>query len=105
MNITDNAIKQIKSLLSEQSEERHLRVQVVGGGCSGLSYKLSFEATPKEKDITYSKDNVTVIVDQKSNLFLLGTTLDYDGGLNGKGFTFDNPSAKKSCGCGNSFNV
>jgi iron-sulfur cluster assembly protein len=82
-----------------------LRVSVAGGGCSGLSYKLDFVEASTEKDRVFEKEGVKVAVDPKSYLFLEGMELDYSGGLNGKGFVFNNPNAKKSCGCGNSFSA
>ncbi|RYZ95475.1 MAG: iron-sulfur cluster assembly accessory protein, partial [Proteobacteria bacterium] len=82
-----------------------LRVSVIGGGCSGMSYKLDFVPEGTERDRTFEQDGVKVVVDPKSILFLEGMELDYSGGLNGKGFVFSNPNAKKSCGCGNSFSA
>jgi iron-sulfur cluster assembly protein len=105
--ISENAAKQIAHLKSQEPDkDSFLRVQIVGGGCSGLSYKLQFENTgKKENDKVFEEHGVKVVVDSKSYLYLLGTTLDYEGGLNGKGFSFQNPNAKKSCGCGSSFSV
>jgi len=106
IHISENAAKQIAQLKnSESNPNANLRVQIVGGGCSGLSYKLKFDAEVLETDKTFEQHGVKIIVDSKSYLYLLGTTLDYEGGLNGKGFSFLNPNAKKSCGCGSSFSV
>jgi iron-sulfur cluster assembly protein len=84
-----------------------VRVGVRGGGCSGLSYLLQFEGaeTIGLMDHVIEKDGIRIVVDQKSMLFLAGTTVDYEGGLMGKGFTFKNPNAHQTCGCGESFSV
>lgn len=103
INLTQTAIDQIKSL----NEGNVIRVSVLGGGCSGLNYKLDFdksEALPAEHK-TFQHGDILLVTDPKSYLYLQGTTIDYEGGLNGKGFTFGNPNAKKSCGCGNSFST
>lgn len=104
--VSEGAAKQIAVLKSQESNpDSFIRVQVVGGGCSGLSYKLNFDNELKETDKVFEEHGVKVVVDSKSYLYLLGTTLEYEGGLNGKGFSFANPNAKKSCGCGSSFAV
>src|SRR5690606_869474 len=107
--LSDNAVGEIKRIRASeaQPEQVVLRVRVVGGGCSGMSYKLGFE---KESEIqggdkVFEKDGVKVVVDPKSYLFLQGTELDYSGGLNGKGFVFNNPNATRTCGCGSSFSA
>ncbi|MCF6307659.1 MAG: iron-sulfur cluster assembly accessory protein [Flavobacteriaceae bacterium] len=82
-----------------------VRVGVKSGGCSGLSYKLDFDNSKKEEDKLFEDNNVKIIVDKKSFLYLIGTTLEYSGGLNGKGFIFNNPNANKTCGCGESFSL
>ena len=82
-----------------------LRVGVQGGGCSGLSYKLEFDSSLREGDEVFSAGDARVVVDSKSMLFLHGMTLDFTGGLNGKGFVFENPNASGTCGCGQSFKV
>ena len=108
IEITDKAVKEIRRLMENDpaSKTSHLRVMVVGGGCSGMSYKLGFEnGDVPVNDKTFSRDGVTVAVDSKSFLFLTGTTLDFSDGLNGTGFTFTNPNAKRTCGCGSSFAV
>ena len=107
IHISDNAAKRVRELLSQESdpEQAVLRVSVKGGGCSGMSYKLSFESTAKDDDKIFEEQGVKLAVDKKSYLFLVGMTLDFDGGLNGKGFTFNNPNAQKTCGCGASFSV
>lgn len=106
VKLTENAVNQIKQVqASEQKENFVLRVSVTGGGCSGLSYKLDFVPAPSEKDKVFEQNGVKVAVDQKSLLYVTGMELDYSGGLNGKGFVFNNPNAKKSCGCGSSFSA
>lgn len=82
-----------------------LRVSVAGGGCSGLSYKLDFDNEIKDGDQAFEDNNVKVVVDVKSFLYLIGTELDFSDGLNGKGFNFINPNATRTCGCGESFAV
>ncbi len=83
-----------------------LRVAVVGGGCSGMSYKLDFDSTGvSESDKLFEKQGVKLVIDAKSYLFLQGTELDFSDGLNGKGFVFNNPNAKRTCGCGSSFST
>jgi iron-sulfur cluster assembly protein len=78
---------------------------VKGGGCSGLSYELTFDSDLKEEDKVFENNGIRVVVDKKSFLYLIGTELDYSGGLNGKGFVFINPNASRTCGCGESFAV
>ena len=81
----------------------YVRVGVKSGGCSGLSYELNFDSEKKETDKVFEDNNIKIIVDKKSFLYLVGTTLEYSGGLNGKGFVFNNPNANRTCGCGESF--
>jgi len=85
--------------------EAFIRVGVKGGGCSGLSYDLSFDTDLKDDDKVFEDNGMKVVVDKKSFLYLIGTELDYSGGLNGKGFVFNNPNASRTCGCGESFSV
>ena len=82
-----------------------IRVGVKSGGCSGLSYDLSFDNQEKENDKIFENNNIKIIVDKKSFLYLVGTELDYSGGLNGTGFIFKNPNANRTCGCGESFSL
>jgi iron-sulfur cluster assembly protein len=82
-----------------------IRVGVKSGGCSGLSYDLSFDKEEKENDKVFESNDIKIIVDKKSFLYLVGTTLDYSGGLNGAGFVFKNPNANRTCGCGESFSL
>jgi len=106
ITLTDNAVKQIKKLQESESKfGAGLRVAVTGGGCSGLSYKLDFEDKPATEDKVFEQDGVRVFIDAKSFLYVKGLELDYQGGLQGTGFTFKNPNATKSCGCGTSFSV
>lgn len=95
------AIKEKNNIAATHS----LRLGVKGGGCSGLSYVLTFDDVTKEKDIVLEKNGVRIVVDQKSMFYLSGTTLDFTDGLNGRGFVFNNPQAAKTCGCGSSFGV
>ncbi|MBS1959687.1 MAG: iron-sulfur cluster assembly accessory protein [Bdellovibrionales bacterium] len=112
ITLTGKAVSEIRRLHASKTAEptagegAHLRVQVVGGGCSGMSYKLGFEnATPTNTDKVFEKDGVKLIIDSKSFLYLTGTELDFSDGLNGKGFVFNNPNAKRTCGCGSSFST
>ncbi len=82
-----------------------VRVGVKSGGCSGLSYELKFDKEQLENDKIFEVNSVKIIVDKKSFLYLVGTTLDYSGGLNGTGFVFKNPNANRTCGCGESFSL
>ena len=106
VTLTETAAKQVKKLMQEQKlEQVFLRMGVKGGGCSGLSYSLEFDTEKVKHDKTFEIDGVPVVVDAKSYLYLNGTTLDYvTEGLQG-GFTFVNPQAKSSCGCGTSFSA
>ena len=107
IQVSDNAAKQIHSLQKEEGlgTETMLRVQVKRGGCSGFSYKMEFDSAQGEKDKVFESNGAKIIVDDQSMLYLLGMTLDFEGGLNGQGFIFQNPNATKSCGCGSSFAV
>jgi iron-sulfur cluster assembly protein len=102
MVITDRALTKLKSL---QQGDQGLRVQVVGGGCSGLSYKMSWIVESNEGDKMTAVDGLHIVVDPKSYLFLNGVELDYTDGLDGQGFVWSNPNAKRTCGCGTSFSV
>ena len=103
LTLTPNAIEQIKKFKTEALP--NLRVQVVGGGCSGMSYKLELVKDEAVDDNKMNIDGLTVLVDPKSLLFMKGITIDYVNGLHGSGFTFKNPTAKNNCGCGTSFGV
>ncbi len=105
--ITPKAAGEIKRIKAENRvpETFGLRLGVKGGGCSGMSYVLGFDEKPKEEDETFELQGVTVFIDKKSLMYLSGTQLDFTDGLNGSGFVFNNPNAKKTCGCGSSFGV
>lgn len=105
--ISDKAKEKISKLKQDAGldETYFLRVGVVGGGCSGLSYKLDFDNESQPNDQVFEDQGVTVVTDLKSFLYLCDTTLDFSDGLNGKGFHFSNPNASRSCGCGESFSV
>lgn len=108
IQVSDTAKSKISSLMQEEGttiEESFVRVGVESGGCSGLSYKLSFSKDQKEEDKFFEDKGVKIVVDKKSFLYLVGTTLEFYGGLNGKGFVFNNPNAQRTCGCGESFAV
>ena len=83
----------------------YIRVGVKSGGCSGLSYDLQFDSSTQDGDKVFEDNGVRIIVDKKSFLYLVGTTLEYSGGLNGSGFVFNNPNANRTCGCGESFSL
>mgnify|MGYP001251619431 FL=1 len=104
ITLTDSAIQQVKKLQEEQSlEEYALRVGIQGGGCSGLSYTLGFDSEVKEKDKIFDIEGIKIVVDMKSLLYLGGTKLVYEDSMLGGGFRFENPNAKRTCGCGSSF--
>jgi iron-sulfur cluster assembly protein len=106
LTVTDAAKKQALRLMEdEQKDGFFIRVGVQGGGCSGLMYQLTFDNQENEGDMSFENNGVKVVVDKKSYLYLVGTTLDFSGGLNGKGFVFQNPNADRTCGCGESFSV
>ena len=89
----------------EVDQNAFIRVGVKGGGCSGLTYNLEFDKDLKEEDKLLEDKGVKIVVDKKSFLYLVGTELQYTGGLNGKGFVFNNPNANRTCGCGESFSI
>jgi iron-sulfur cluster assembly protein len=107
IQITETAAKRIRLLMDKQGmTEGGLRVGVKGGGCSGLSYTFAWESQARTGDETFTgPEAVTVFVDKKSLLYLNNTILDYDTSLMSKGFVFQNPNAKSTCGCGSSFQV
>ena len=106
ISLTQNAVQQIRKFQEEAGASGGgLRIAVVGGGCSGLSYKLDFQNQPQPQDKVFETEGVRIFVDPKSFLYVKGLELDYSGGLNGTGFNFKNPNASKSCGCGTSFAV
>lgn len=106
ITLTESAVSQIRKFREEEKKPNGgLRIAVVGGGCSGLSYKLEFQDEPGATDKVFEQNGVKIFIDPKSFLYVKGLELDYSGGLNGTGFTFKNPNASKSCGCGTSFAV
>jgi len=107
IHVTDKARERVKSLMQEAGydENYFLRVSVVGGGCSGLSYKMDFDKELKAADQVFEDNGVKVVTDLKSFLYLVNTVLDFSDGLNGKGFHFNNPNASRTCACGESFAV
>ncbi len=107
ISITEKAKKEIIALRTKEgySDKHNIRVSVKGGGCSGLMYDLNFDDHIEKTDEVFEDSGVIVLVDRKSLLYLLGTTLDFSDGLNGKGFQFINPNASRTCGCGESFAV
>jgi len=106
IKVTDTAKETAIRMMAEESKVDHfIRVGVEGGGCSGLMYQLTFDNTINEDDKEFEDNGVKVVMNKKSVLYLVGTTLDYSGGLNGKGFVFSNPNAQRTCGCGESFSL
>ena len=107
LKVTNIAKEKLSSLIKEKglSLGAFVRVGVESGGCSGLSYKLDFDENKKDEDRLFENNGVKILVDKKSYLYLVGTTLNYSGGLNGKGFIFENPNANRTCGCGESFSL
>ena len=105
--VTEKAAEKLKHFAKRDGlgDEFGVKVGVKGGGCSGLLYTLSVEREAGPNDKVVDNNGVKVFIDKKSYIFLAGTELDFSDGLNGKGFVFQNPNAKKSCGCGNSFGV
>lgn len=106
VEITPKAQEQIRNIFSNDTKGpgEGLRLAVIGGGCSGLQYKIDF-SPKKERDNVFNYDGFEVFIDPKSSIYLKDIILDFKDGLNGKGFVFDNPNAKNTCGCGESFSV
>lgn len=107
ITVSENAKNQAIKLMSEDNspEGSFIRVGVKGGGCSGLSYDLTFDHIINDNDKEFEDRGVKIVCDKKSILYLAGTELDFSGGLNGKGFIFNNPNANRTCGCGESFSM
>ena len=104
--ISDQAKEKLIALMQESSNScEYVRVGVTSGGCSGLSYNLDFDTEVLSTDKVFEHNDIKLLVDNKSYLYLVGTTLNYSGGLNGKGFVFENPNASRTCGCGESFSI
>ena len=108
IKVSDTAKKKVIELMTEDgfdAAKDFVRVGVKSGGCSGLSYNLTFDNQQYENDKVFEENDVKIIVYKKSFLYLVGTILEYSGGLNGKGFIFNNPNANRTCGCGESFSL
>jgi iron-sulfur cluster assembly protein len=108
IKVSKKAKTKISQLMTEGGfnvSDDFVRVGVKSGGCSGLSYELDFDNSKGESDKLFEDNDVKIIIDKKSFLYLIGTTLEYSGGLNGKGFVFNNPNANRTCGCGESFSL
>ncbi|MFP3595783.1 HesB/IscA family protein [Chryseobacterium sp. SIMBA_029] len=108
IKVSDYAKEKAIQLMTEDGfdpTEDYIRVGVKSGGCSGLEYVLKFDNQKTDTDQIFEDNNIKIIIDKKSILYLAGTTLEYSGGLNGKGFVFNNPNASRTCGCGESFSL
>lgn len=108
IKVSDHAKEKAVQLMTEEGFkpfEDFIRVGVKSGGCSGLEYVLKFDSDKTEADQVFEDNGIKIIIDKKSILYLAGTTLEYSGGLNGKGFVFNNPNANRTCGCGESFSL
>jgi len=107
IKVSETAKNQVLKLKAdaEVKEDAFIRVGVKGGGCSGLTYVMDFDTELKEDDKVFEDKGIKIVVDKKSFLYLVGTELDFSGGLNGKGFAFVNPNASRTCGCGESFSI
>ncbi len=108
IKVSNSARNKLEDLMRENGRElenTYLRVGVASGGCSGLSYQLDFDKELKNTDKLFEDQGVKILIDKKSFLYLVGTILEYSGSLNGKGFSFNNPNASRTCGCGESFAV
>ncbi|QLG45353.1 HesB/IscA family protein [Costertonia aggregata] len=108
IQVSETAKQKVINLMTEEgfdATKDYVRVGVKSGGCSGLSYELNFDNKTQESDKVFEDNDVRIIVDKKSFLYLVGTVLEYSGGLNGKGFVFNNPNAQRTCGCGESFSL
>ena len=103
LTLTPTAVEKVKAIMAERNENSALRISVVGGGCSGFQYQMTLESQPQTDDQVLELDGLKVVVDSRSMLYLNGTRVDYVDGLSGSGFKFENPNAKGSCGCGESF--
>ncbi|KRO65017.1 MAG: hypothetical protein ABR80_02825 [Cryomorphaceae bacterium BACL11 MAG-121015-bin20] len=106
INISNTAKERLFYLLDKDNEKKQfVRVGVESGGCSGLSYKLDFDDKKNDDDELIEDNGIKLLVNKKSFLYLVGTTLEFSDGLNGKGFVFNNPNANRTCGCGESFSL
>lgn len=108
IKVSEGAKKRIALLMTDEGYDAtkdFVRVGVKSGGCSGLSYELKFDKLQAENDKLFEDNEIRIVIDKKSVLYLAGTILEYSGGLNGKGFVFNNPNAQRTCGCGESFSL
>ena len=106
INISDSARDRLLHIMQQEKEDNHfVRVGVESGGCSGLSYKLDFDNAKNDDDELIKDNEIQLLINKKSFLYLVGTTLEFSDGLNGKGFVFNNPNASRTCGCGESFSL
>jgi len=105
VTLTQTAVDKVKAIMAERGEEGGLRIAVIGGGCSGFQYQMSLDKQAGSEDQIIEQDGLRLFVDNRSSLFLSGTKIDYVDGLSGSGFKFDNPNARSTCGCGESFNA
>jgi len=106
INISDSARDRLLHIMQQEKENKNfVRVGVESGGCSGLSYKLDFDNAKNDDDELIKDNEIQLLVNKKSFLYLVGTTLEFSDGLNGKGFVFNNPNASRTCGCGESFSL
>jgi iron-sulfur cluster assembly protein len=108
IKVSDQAKAKAIQLMTEDgfnAAEDYIRVGVKSGGCSGLEYVLGFDNKKTDADQVFEDNEIKIVIDKKSILYLAGTTLEYSGGLNGKGFVFNNPNASRTCGCGESFSL
>ena len=104
ITLTDKAVEMIRDAMTRENMQGYgIRVGVVGGGCSGFQYSMDFENAAKDGDMTFEQDGVKLFIDPMSSMYLQGVTVDYVVGLQGAGFKFNNPSARNTCGCGQSF--
>lgn len=108
IKVSEQARLKLSSLMQEEgydASQHFVRVGVKSGGCSGLSYDLNFDQHTQDNDKLFEDNGIKIVVNKSSFLYLVGTILEYSGGLNGKGFVFNNPNAQRTCGCGESFSL
>ncbi len=105
LSFTPTAVEKVKAIMAQRGEEGGLRIAVVGGGCSGFQYQMTLDRQAREDDKVIEQDGLRVFLDPRSLLYLHGSTVDYVETLTGSGFKFDNPNARGSCGCGESFHA
>lgn len=108
IQVSENAKEKVITMMKDDGYDYKtdfVRVGVKSGGCSGLSYELKFDKNQNDNDTLFKSNDISIVVEKKSFLYLAGTILEYSGGLNGKGFVFNNPNAQRTCGCGESFSL